>query len=121
MCEFGRILHHLKNNIEDHRNTLVVVGFMAKNTLGRKLVEGEKKVKIFGDMYDVQMEVKVMNAYAAHADKDDLMEFAEGIKTAKDIFLVHGEESQMQAFKDDLSPKHSANIHMPEFGQTFEL
>jgi len=121
MCEFGRILHHLKNNIEDHRNTLIAVGFMAQHTLGRKLIEGEKKVKIFGDMYDVQMEVKTMNAYSAHADKNDLMEFATRIKDAKDIFLVHGEESQMEHFKGELGAKHTANIHMPEFGQTFEL
>ena len=72
MVEHGRILHHLKNSIEDPRNTLLIVGYQAHNTLGRKL--GTSKIgEYFGEPYNVRMEIKVMNAYSAHADRDDLL------------------------------------------------
>ncbi len=101
MCEHGRILHHLKNNIEDDRNTILIVGFQAKHTLGRRLVEGEKKVNIFGEPYKRRAKVKVLNEFSAHADRNDLIEFAKKVDPKK-VFLVHGEEEQIESLGEAL-------------------
>lgn len=100
MCEAGRIRHHLKNNIEDPKNTIAIVGYMAENTLGRKLVDGAEFIKIFDQMYKVNAEVVIMESFSAHADKDDLDEFIKGIKGLKKVMLVHGEPSQSEAFAE---------------------
>lgn len=96
MCESGRILHHLKNNIEDSRNTVLVVGFMARDTLGRRIVEKERFVKIFGVEYELNAEVAIINSFSGHADKNELLEFVSGCLPLKKIFLVHGEEEQLK-------------------------
>ena len=121
MCEFGRILHHLRNNIEDHRNTVLIVGYMAENTLGRKLLEKERKVNIFGKPYEVNCTVEVIDAYSAHADRSDLLSFATHIKGIKKVFLVHGEEKAQMAFKDALTQNGFKWIQIPQFGEVFEL
>lgn len=98
MCESGRILHHLRNTIEDERNTIVVVGYMAKNTLGKRIVERHRRVKIFGESFQLKAEVEVINAFSAHADKNELLEYV--LKTKgrlKNIFLVHGDMDQSEA------------------------
>lgn len=113
MCEAGRILHHLKNNIEDPRNLILIVGFQAQNTLGRRIVEKETEIKIFGESYTRRAEVAIINAYSAHADRNELLEFAlevEKNSNLKKIFLVHGEEENIIALKDLLSQ----NIKNPE-------
>ena len=98
MCEAGRILHHLRNNIENPKNTVLVVGYMAKNTLGRKLVERKEKVKIFGLEHPLRAEVVVINAFSAHADRNDLLNYALKFKDkVKNIFIVHGDEDQSEA------------------------
>ena len=71
MCEAGRILHHLKNNVEDERNTVIVVGYMAQHTLGRRIVERREEFKIFGRMYKLLARVEVLNGFSAHADADE--------------------------------------------------
>ena len=76
MCEAGRILHHLKNNIEDPANCVLVIGYMAENTLGRKIVERQNRVRIFGETYQLRAEVAILNVFSAHAGADDLAEFA---------------------------------------------
>jgi metallo-beta-lactamase family protein len=93
MCESGRILHHLKNNIENPANTVLVVGFMAMHTLGRKIVEGQPEVRIFGESYRLRAEVSVLNSFSAHADYVDTLQYVEELdrKRLKGIFLVHGE------------------------------
>jgi len=121
MIEHGRILHHLKNSIEDHRNTVLIVGYQAVNTLGRKLVEKHKKVNIFGKPYDVKIEVKVMNKFSAHADRSDLLEFATKIKGLKKIMIVHGEGEASDAFKSALEANGLTDVVVPEFGDTIEL
>lgn len=121
MVEHGRILHHLKNAIEDHRNTILIVGYQAVNTLGRKLVEGFKEVKIFGEPYKVKIEVKVMNAYSAHADRSDLLDYAFKVKDTKKIILVHGEEQAAEDFKKALQDNGHQNVVIPEYGQSMEL
>jgi len=100
MCEAGRIRHHLKNNIEDPKNTVAIVGFMAENTLGRKLVDGDAAIKIFDQMYDVNAEVVILESFSAHADRDDLDDFIKGISGLKKIMLVHGEPTQSEAFAE---------------------
>lgn len=105
MCESGRVVHHLQNNIEDSRNTILVVGFMAQNTLGRKIVEKQRFVKIFGIEHELNAEVSIINAFSCHADKDDLVRFVSQCSTAKKIFLVHGDEEQTQIFYNTLTEK----------------
>ena len=122
MCETGRILHHLKNSITDARNTVLIVGYQAENTLGRRLVEKHRSVKIFGDPYDVRAEVKVMNGYSAHADSNELAEYIAAIGgKPKRIFLVHGELEQTEALAGRLALARATNIHIPERGETVQL
>jgi metallo-beta-lactamase family protein len=121
MVEHGRILHHLKNSIEDHRNCVLIVGYQAQNTLGRKLVEKMKEVKIFGKPYDVKLEVKVMNSYSAHADRDDLLEYATNIEGLKKTIVVHGEEESSEALKSGLEERGLKDVIIPEFGDWLEL
>ena len=106
MCESGRILHHLRNNIKDERNTIVVVGYMARNTLGKRIVERHKRVKIFGESFELRCEVEVINAFSAHADKNELVDYA--LKTQgrlKKIFIVHGDMDQSEALSLELKAK----------------
>lgn len=121
MCENGRILHHLKNNIEDPRNTIMIVGFMAQNTLGRKIQDGNEMVNIFGDAYKVRAEVCKMDAFSGHADRSDLLGYISKIKGLKKIFLVHGEETQGQKFKSYLEENGFKDVVQPERGQEFNL
>jgi metallo-beta-lactamase family protein len=102
MLEAGRILHHLKNNIEDSRNTILIVGFQAVHTLGRRLVERRPRVKVLGVERDVNAQVTVMNAFSAHGDKNDLVEYAHAAHGARRLFLIHGEPEQQGPLRDRL-------------------
>jgi metallo-beta-lactamase family protein len=103
MCENGRILHHLKNNIENPRHTIVIVGFMAKETLGRRLVEREKTVRIFGRPYQLNAEVVTLNAFSSHADKDGLVDYVRNTGgRLKKVFIVHGEPEQSDVLRTNL-------------------
>lgn len=114
MCEFGRIKHHLKHNIEDPKTTVLIVGFMAKNTLGRKLVEGDKTVKIFRERYQVKADIVRLNSFSGHADKNDLLSFCLKLKPdLKYTFLVHGEEEQAQVFQQTLIDSGFENVRLP--------
>jgi metallo-beta-lactamase family protein len=123
MCETGRILHHLANNIENPRNIILIVGYMAENTLGRKLKDGVKKVKIFGDEYTVNAEVISMDALSAHADRNELIGYISHIdrKHVKGIFVVHGEEEQSIKLADALKEVGFENVIIPQKGETFEI
>lgn len=112
MCEHGRILHHLKNNIEDERTIILIVGYQARHTLGRKLVEKHEVVNIFGQPYERKAEVVVLNEFSAHADRNDLLSFAEEVSPER-IFLVHGEEEQMGPLGDKLKEK-GYEVDIPE-------
>lgn len=109
MCESGRMLHHLKNNIEDSRSTILVVGYMAKETLGRKMVEGNRIVRIFGVEYELNADVIVINAFSGHADQEGLIEFVTRCLPLKGIYLVHGDEDQSQILRDELSRRGIAS------------
>jgi metallo-beta-lactamase family protein len=127
MCEGGRILHHLKNNIENYKTTVLIVGFMAEHTLGRRLVEARDivnpKVKIFGDTHEVNAKIIVLNSFSAHADRNELLDYFDDFNRdrMKSIFLVHGEIDQQEALKEGLTGKGFHNIMIPEKGQEVEL
>lgn len=103
MCENGRILHHLKNSIENPHNTVIIVGFMAKNTLGRRIVEEEKLIRIFGQLYEVKAEIAIFNAFSSHADRDGLFEYVKNCDDRlKQVFIVHGEKNQSGILRNNL-------------------
>jgi len=122
MCEAGRILHHLKNNIEDPRNTVLVTGFMAENTLGRKIVDKLPEVPIFGEPMRLRAEVAKLNELSAHADQRELVDWVKPMaKGLKKIFLVHGEPAQSAALAKILTAAFGVETVVPERGETAEL
>jgi len=122
MCEVGRILHHLRNNIEDPRNTILITGFQAANTLGRKLVDRWPEVRIFGEPMRVRAEVVTLNELSGHADQRELLRWIRPmVKSLKKVFLVHGEPSQSEAFAELLRELHDLDVVIPDRGDSFEL
>ena len=104
MCEAGRILHHLRNNVENPNNTVLIVGFMAKNTLGRKLADRNPTLTIFGETFELKSRVKIINAFSAHADYREIAEYVSemDLTRLKKIFLVHGETEARNNLKLEL-------------------
>ncbi len=123
MCEAGRILHHLANNIGNPANQVLLVGFMAENTLGRRLKNGEKEVRIMGDWYKVKAEVNQINAFSAHADYTECLEWLKGIDTSrlKRIFLVHGEPEAQSVFTTYLKENGFPDVTVVKYGETYTL
>ncbi len=122
MCEAGRILHHLKNSIWDPRNTVLITGFQAENTLGRKLVEKQSQVSIFGDIYDLRADVQVINELSGHADQRELLEWIEPLAPGlRKVFLVHGEHKQQEALQKAITDKYKLDVVIPARGQSFNL
>jgi metallo-beta-lactamase family protein len=123
MAEAGRILHHLKNNIEDPRNTILIVGWQAPNTLGRRLVERLPMVRIFGMEYALEAEVVTLNGFSGHADQPGLLRWVKAFKKLPaQIFVVHGEPDAAQILatrlRDDLGCR---NVIVPTLYQTYEV
>jgi len=122
MCEGGRVLHHLKNNIENPQNIILLAGYQAENTLGRKILEGQSPVKIYGKEHNVRAQVKVLNEFSAHADQNDLLSYISHIKNLQRIFLVHTELPQSAIFKNILQKSYpSLPIEIPTMGQSFQV
>ncbi len=122
MCEAGRILHHLRNGIEDPRNTVLITGFQAQDTLGRKLVEKWPEVKIFGEPMRVRAEIASLDELSAHADQNELLEWIEPLVPAlRKVFLVHGEAAQAQTLAGLLHSRYGLEVVTPCPGQSFEL
>jgi metallo-beta-lactamase family protein len=122
MAEQGRILHHLRNNIEDPRNTVLITGFQAVDTLGRKLVEKWPEVRIFGEPMRVRAEVVSLDELSGHADQRELLEWVRPIAPSlRKVFLVHGEPSQSQALAQLLKSQYNVDAVAPAPGQSFEL
>ncbi len=123
MCEAGRILHHLKNNIEDARNTVLIVGWQAPDTLGRRLVEHQAVVKIFGEEYSLRARVETINGFSAHADRTELLDYARrlGPERLKGAFVVHGEEASSLALAEGLRDLGVARTVVPKAGEEFAL
>ena len=121
MCENGRILHHLKNNIENPYNTIISIGFMAKDTLGRRIVERNETVKIFGRPYKLNAQVFTLNAFSSHADRDGLVEYAKSCRgRLKKVFIVHGEEEQSEVLLQNLK-KYNIKASIPAKDETVFL
>lgn len=123
MAEAGRILHHLANNIEDPNNIILIVGYNAEHTLGRKIVERMPVVKIFGDEYDLKAEVIVFNSLSAHADSNELIDYVKQLDKSRmqRIFLVHGDYDQQQKFAERLKTEGFKDVVIPERGDVFEI
>jgi metallo-beta-lactamase family protein len=122
MCEAGRILHHLRNNIEDPRNTVLITGFQAQDTLGRKLVEKWPEVKIFGEPMRVRAEISSLDELSAHADQGELMEWIRPLAPSlRQVFLVHGEPQQSQTLAKLLHSTYNLNVAIPAPGQSFDI
>ncbi len=122
MCEAGRIRHHLKNELEDSRNLVLAVGFMAENTLGRRLIDKDvHEVKIFDEIIEKKAEIEYINAYSGHADKNDLDAYIKSIPGLRKVFLVHGEEQGMFALAERTAAFSKAEVIMPEREKVYEL
>lgn len=123
MMEHGRILHHLKSRVADHRNTILVTGWQAPNTLGRRIIEGQQKVRIFGEEYPLKAHVEILTGFSGHADREGLISWASAMKKKpKRTFIVHGEEESATALSKSLKTDVGfENIDIPDMHQTFEV
>ena len=123
MCEAGRVLYHLANEIGNERNTILIVGYMGENTLGRKIRDGAKEVNILGDVYQVRAKVEQINAFSAHADYEEMTDWLKTIDTSrlKNIFMVHGEKDAQEFFTNHLHENGFPNVTVCKYGETYEL
>ena len=120
MCEVGRIKHHLKHHLWDPNSTILFVGYQAPGTLGSKLVNGEKKVKIFGEEIAVNARIEYIEGYSGHADQDGLMNFVYSFTTPpKHIFLVHGEPEAQKELKEKIEKNTKIPVIIPDFGESY--
>ena len=122
MAEQGRILHHLRNNLEDGRNTVLITGFQAQDTLGRKLVEKWPEVRIFGEPVRVRAEIASLDELSGHADQGELLQWIEPLAAGlRRVFLVHGEPQQAQTLAGLLHGRLGLDVTLPSPGQSFDL
>ncbi|MFC1753372.1 MBL fold metallo-hydrolase RNA specificity domain-containing protein [Thermoproteota archaeon] len=120
MCEAGRVLHHLKNGISESKNTVIVVGYMAENTLGKRIVNRERYVRIYGVTKELNAEVVVINAFSRHADKNELCDYVKTCMPIKKVFIVHGDRDQSQSIHD-LLKESGVDAHLPEKNEQVTL
>jgi len=122
MCEAGRVLHHLKNSITSRRNAVMIVGFQAEHTLGRRIAERERQVRIFGQPYPMRARVAVFNEFSAHADRGGLLAFAKGMRRPpRRTIVVHGNEDASLAFGRLMTENGFPRVSVPLDGETIEL
>ena len=122
MCEGGRVLHHLRRNIGDPKTTILFVGFQAENTLGRKLLQGDKIARIYGEEFEVRAKIEEIDGYSAHADEGELLDFIAAIPNRPGrVFVVHGEPDAANAMAAGLSKLGIENVIVPKRGDRFEV
>jgi len=122
MCEAGRILHHLKNTVTNRRNTILIIGYCAQHTLGKRIAEKVPEIKIFGEPYPLRAQVKTIDALSAHADSNELLAFVKASNsTIKKVFVVHGDEEQSLGFAETLRKNTRADIIVPHMNEEFTL
>jgi metallo-beta-lactamase family protein len=124
MCEAGRVLHHLRATIESAKNAVLIVGFQAQHTLGRRLVERRSEVRIFGLMHRREAEVVVLNGFSAHADQHGLISFAEGVRSRgslRRVILVHGEPPAQKVLTEALAARGFVSVTAPAPGDRIRL
>lgn len=122
MATGGRILHHLRKRLPDERNTVIFVGFQAEGTRGRRLLEGEKEIKIFGEFVPVRAHITQLENLSAHADANEILRWLSGFKRPpKTVFLVHGEPKAQESLKRKIMEKFGWAVEIPDYQQRFEL
>lgn len=123
MCEAGRIMHHLRNSIENEKNTILFVGYCAEQTLGWKIRNGDERVRILGDEFNVRANVEILDSFSGHADQSELLDYFEAITgTKQKVWLVHGEPKQSDGLKEVLTKLHpDSKIEIAELKQTVEF
>lgn len=122
MCEAGRILHHLRNGIENPRNTILFVGYCAEQTLGWKIREGWEKVRIFGDEFKLKAQVEKLDSFSGHADHSELLDYFNRMTGSREkVWLVHGEPSRSKSLREALQEIHSGGVEVAELGSEVEF
>ncbi len=122
MASGGRILHHLRKRLPDERNTVIFVGFQAEGTRGRRLLDGEKEIKIFGQFTPARAKIEKLENLSAHADSREILRWLAGFNRAPEtVFLVHGEPAAQEALKNKIVEKFGWKVEIPEYLQKFEL
>lgn len=122
MCETGRVIHHIKNHCEDPNTTILIVGFQAQHTLGRRIVERQRSIRIFGVERQLNAQIKVMNEFSAHAGRSELIAFAHRFKgRAVKVLLVHGEQPAMRSLKDALEADGMQGVHIMRYAEAVEV
>lgn len=122
MCEAGRVLHHLKNHLPDPRNTVLITGYQAEHTLGRKILEGHREVPIFGQEVTVRAQVEKLNELSAHADHDELLKWLAPIAPSLEkIFLVHGEVGPAEKLRDAIKERFGLQAYIPNVNESVNL
>jgi metallo-beta-lactamase family protein len=124
MCEAGRILHHLKAHVENARNAIVIVGFQAQHTLGRRIVERRPQLRIFGVDRRLHAEVAVLNGFSAHADQADLLRFVEHVRESgklSRVALVHGEVTALESLRAKLIERAVPDVRIPAPGDIWRF
>lgn len=122
MCEGGRILHHLIHSLSDEQNLILFAGYQAPHTLGRRILEGERRVRIFGEPHEVRAQVREISGFSAHADREELLQWLEASTGERrpHIFLVHGDSDQLQSLGRELQQREY-EVTIPQRGDTFTL
>ncbi|MBQ3746539.1 MAG: MBL fold metallo-hydrolase [Kiritimatiellae bacterium] len=122
MCEGGRVLHHLKHCVQDEDNIILICGFQAENTLGRRIVERRETIKVFGEEVPLRARVEIINALSAHADRAGLVDWIGEVKdNVRHAFAVHGEPEKVAAMADILKEQGIRNVVAPMPGQTYQF
>ncbi len=122
MCEAGRILHHLKNNIGDPKTTILFVGYCADNTLGRRIRDHEREVSILGERYKVRAKIEIIDSFSGHADHSELLDYFQRITGPKTrVWLVHGEPENAMKLREGLMALHTGSIEVAELGTEVEF
>jgi metallo-beta-lactamase family protein len=121
MCNGGRIVHHLKHNLGREETQVIIVGYQAVGSLGRRLVNREDTVRIHGEHVPVRATIHTVGGLSAHGDQDDLARWYECMENRPPVYLVHGEPDTQAVFRDYLRRRCGAEVHLPEPGHTVEL
>jgi metallo-beta-lactamase family protein len=122
MCEGGRVVHHIKNCMQDPDNIILICGFQAENTLGRRIVEKRSPLKVLGEEIELKSRVEVINALSAHADRAGLIDWISEVKdNVRYAFAVHGESEKVTAMAELLKEQGIANVAAPMPGQTYKI
>jgi len=121
MCNGGRIIHHIKNRIWNPRNTVLFVGYQAKGTLGREIIEGAKYIKLFHEEIVVKSKIVTINGFSAHADQKELIEWMNEFENLEKIFLIHGEYDKQVIFKSVISSYFNKKAHIVDLNEKIYL